>query len=77
MALDLGLRTWHVPLCLAALDPLSALVPPVVLVHQDDVNTDIVMSHGVQPSEVEAEKREHAPGEGEQTQPVALHWEDP
>lgn len=58
-----GLKcTWHVTLCLPALDPLAALVPPVVLVSQNHVHVDVVVGRRIQNTDVEAQEGEHPPG---------------
>lgn len=45
-----GAHTWHAALGLSTLHPLAALIPPVVLVHQDHVHEHPVMAGGLQPS---------------------------
>lgn len=60
--------TWHVSLCFPTLDPLAALVPPVVLVSQNHVHVDVVVDRRIQDADVEAEEGEHPPGQtNEQT----------
>lgn len=59
------LFTWHVSLCFTTLDPLAALVPPVVLVGQNHVHVDVVVDRRVQNADVEAEEGEHPPGQTE------------
>lgn len=54
-------RTWHVSLCFATLDPLPPLVPPVVLISQDHVHVDVIVSRRLQTSNVEAQKGKHPP----------------
>lgn len=53
--------TWHVALGFATLDPLAPLVPPVVLVGQNHVHVDVVVSRRLQSADVEAQEGEHPP----------------
>ena len=54
--------TWHVTLRLPTLDPLAALVPPVVLISQNHVHVDVIVDGRVQNADVEAQEGEHPPG---------------
>lgn len=53
--------TWHAAFCLSTLHPLAALVPPVVLVHQDHIHKHPVMACGLQPGHGEGQEWEHSP----------------
>lgn len=53
--------TWHVALCFPTLDPLAALVPPVVLIGQNHVHVDVIVGGRFQDADVEAQKWEHPP----------------
>lgn len=55
-------RTRHVTLRFPTLDPLSSLVPPVVLIGQDHVHVDVVVDGRIQNADVEAQEGEHPPG---------------
>lgn len=56
-------HTWHVALCFPTLDPLAALVPPVVLVSQNHVYVDVIVGRRIQNTDVKAQEGEHPPGD--------------
>lgn len=54
-------HTWHVALCFATLDPLAALISPVVLVSQDHIHVHVIVDGRIQTADVEAQEWEHPP----------------